>query len=586
MKSKAALLALIAFSAVFEFFAAAEEEYEYSESYISADPYFIPKEQSVIEKTEKIVKPDTSRKIETEPIRNKTLPDTVQISVTENTTELIEQPNVIETAVEKITVDAKADESLLQSVLEPEENSDKIGQEQPVTDIMQQATESAGTDTSEKVFEPVTSVLSLEFEEETESTAEVPVDAVFLEYERYACAFSSNAIEINGLYCDSFDPARGEKEKQTLCSAILHDTWGIDSYDTVKKAAAELDNGGDAHVYCALVKLLNDNPNKKVVSLIKSEGLTAYEGVQLFFAEFYLEMLGSKGIDAWTCGTQIALYRWAVGAGYISAQEAIETLKPLIDNFRAGYSSWEEYFARYIAGGQFSALSNGKYREYASSSQKALQYAKDKINFDDLPLAEAKDNVDDLYPLTIDMVLYTPTADALKWEKVLVLTLKKTSLTTLDMKNLSALLETYPAMPCIQYLCACAYINSNLDSIAINELSKTLLSIENTHHDSDLYFDVVMNYAHLLWKASRPQEGVRVLESLTGGKRNEAKVYYLLGCCYLDLSFSASTASSKSRSEQLAYQAFTASSQKNYSLSTHIRSWMKKYEQRNMMIPE
>ncbi len=60
------------------------------------------------------------------------------------------------------------------------------------------------------------------------------------------------------------------------------------------------------------------------------------------------KVLGSHGIEAWDEGREITILRWGMGAGYISYDEAIKLIEPVVERIKANYVSWEDFTAHYI----------------------------------------------------------------------------------------------------------------------------------------------------------------------------------------------------------------------------------------------
>ena len=211
-----------------------------------------------------------------------------------------------------------------------------------------------------------------------------------LEYESYACAFSSNFFELNKLSNKSFDPTDNAKQFQRICIQLLKSNFQVSSPKDISKAVENLKNDGDNAIFQHAVKLFEANKGKSALDIIKKQCLSVEDASTLFFAETMKDKLRVKDLSAWDNGRIIELYRCAVGAGYIKQEEALLAVKPAVDFLTATYISWDDYFAHYFAGKQMSSLYEGKYSSAFEASKQAYMLSKGKINYGEVPLKNPK----------------------------------------------------------------------------------------------------------------------------------------------------------------------------------------------------
>lgn len=114
-----------------------------------------------------------------------------------------------------------------------------------------------------------------------------------------------------------------------------------------------LEERGHSGAYDELLKLLDKHKKKSILEIAQAENLDVLDTSRLYYASTMKTVLGSHGIEAWNEGREITTIRWGIGAGYISYDEAVNLIKPVIERIKKNYISMDDYKAHYIAGRSF-----------------------------------------------------------------------------------------------------------------------------------------------------------------------------------------------------------------------------------------
>ncbi len=267
------------------------------------------------------------------------------------------------------------------------------------------------------------------------------------EAEKYAIAFSSNLFETNGQFHLDFGNHYEFGNTVGYGKKTLNQSCGINSYSSLMKMVNSLLEEGHSKAYNDLLDLLKKYPHKSVLKIAKKEHLDILSISRLYWVAEMKDKLGSHGIEAWDEGRVITWIRWSVGAGYISYDEAINLIVPIIDNIRQNYNSWDDYMAHYIAGRSFYSLSSSKYKNNMTESLAAVKTCRAYIPYETLTFHQF--NVDKQHIMTVSDSQYTPSKEGLKWEEFRTLYAAKDSSYVLE--DLIILEKKYPEYSDIVY---------------------------------------------------------------------------------------------------------------------------------------
>jgi hypothetical protein len=146
--------------------------------------------------------------------------------------------------------------------------------------------------------------------------------------------------------CDLTDRSRAEKR------VILADSWGIHNRADLLVTLASLQAEGHRADFEAVGKLMagldQDTYEKLLAAEDDPEAISKME-----IARAYYPLLGAKSLYGWDYSRAICLCRWAYVAGYISEQEAWDTIMPLARVLQQTFDSWEDLGRNYLIGRKF-----------------------------------------------------------------------------------------------------------------------------------------------------------------------------------------------------------------------------------------
>ena len=230
--------------------------------------------------------------------------------------------------------------------------------------------------------------------------------------EKYAVAFSSNLFEINKENHFDFSNISYADEGKS----ILKKSWGITDYKSLVDNFNDLEESGHSGAYDKLLALLKKYKGKSVLEIAHVENLDVIQTTRLYYVEKMKDVLGSHGIEAWDEGREITTIRWGIGAGYISYDEAVSLIEPVVERIKKNYVSWDDYMAHYIAGRGFYALYSSDYKSMAENAIKAAENSRKSIPYQEIKFSGI--NADKKHKMTFIQSVYNPKPDALKWEEV------------------------------------------------------------------------------------------------------------------------------------------------------------------------
>lgn len=257
--------------------------------------------------------------------------------------------------------------------------------------------------------------------------------------EKYACAFSSNLLNINKLTIDQFNPKVWDGDNKSM--DILKNSWGIESRDDLLWHLQDLSQGGQAGSFNKLRSLFVDYPAMDCMAIACKQGLTVLETNRLFFVEAMAPRLGEQGLLAWDEGRSLNLIRWSLAAGYITHQEALELAAPYVEKIESSYSSWEDYMSHYIIGRGFMGLNENT---YGTLQREALDSAQSVDNFMCVSVLPMKGKATNTNPvLSFTDTAYIPSDEAIEWEPVMAVNAKENP-TEKDLETARSLVERYP----------------------------------------------------------------------------------------------------------------------------------------------
>ncbi len=387
------------------------------------------------------------------------------------------------------------------------------------------------------------------------------------ELEKYAVAFSSNLFELNQEnHFDFSNQSEAKEGKQ-----ILKDSWGITDYESLIENFNTLEESGHSGAYDTLLALLVKYKKKTVLEIAHEENLDIIQTTRLYYVAKMKDLLGSHGIEAWDQGREITTLRWGIGAGYISYDEAIKLIEPVVEKIKKNYVSWDDYMAHYIAGRGFYALFASN---YTVLGEKAIEAAKKSSK--SIPIKELKfsaEDADKMHVMNFDKCIYKPTKEALKWENVQKLYNQNPSEQVLA--SLEKLENDFPDCKGITFYWHLDLLRKYTDSKTIADYIE-----ENTAYWSKLPSEdeVSVNtkyvYMYALNDINQPQKAIDVFETLPDSVKKNVYVYYQYACSYYILSFQTPVDSEKNIYQARAVNAFKQCEKMGLQLNDYVKNWI------------
>ena len=394
-----------------------------------------------------------------------------------------------------------------------------------------------------------------------------------LDYEKYACAFSSNFFELNKLSHKTFDPTNNTKQLQRTCIQLLKSNFQVSSPKDITKAVENLKNSGDNAAFQAAVKLFETNKGKSTLDIIKSQCMQVKDASTLFFAETMKDKLRVKDLSAWDNGRIIELYRCAVGAGYIKQEEAVLAIKPVIDFLISTYFSWDDYFAHYFVGRQLCSLYDGKYSSALATGRQTYNLTKGKINYGEVPLKNGK-NASSSASIILDLA-YEPSPSGNQWESVQKLISSKKVLDSRDLTSVQNIQKKFPDVPCIEYLEVEIQFRQKAYRKAFNLCTHLTELTEKAPADSQLFQQIQLTYAKSAIKISKPAAAEKALAKMPESAAKNGEFLETEGRLFVELCGTSSDYDKNEEYKKLANESFKAAEKTGYRLPQDIKDWMR-----------
>lgn len=203
-------------------------------------------------------------------------------------------------------------------------------------------------------------------------------------------ALTHNLLGSNGMSYTQLFP-RTEKKRtdsyEKTCENILKSSWNIESAKDIPLALPRLDyksNHPDsadlAFTYEKMVAALKKNTIENIDDYAVKAGFTPYERQILYFASFFKQNYDENGVIAYDLGRKLNIFRWALGCGYITWDEAWAYAEPVIKEILSRFDSWIDYTRSYIGGRLvFSMVQAMTNEEYFYQSIKSAEVFYDKF---------------------------------------------------------------------------------------------------------------------------------------------------------------------------------------------------------------
>ena len=395
------------------------------------------------------------------------------------------------------------------------------------------------------------------------------------EFEQFAIACSSNVFERNKQYHLDFNNRVLFNKNTTEGYEILNENWGIYNTEELLQSYKELAEGEQGALYNRLKALLEKYPDLTVLEIAEKERLTVTETSRMYFVEDMREALGVHGLQAWLDARKIAILRWGIGAGYITREQAVELIVPIVERIKNDYKNYEEFIAHFIAGYCFNAVYDSNCPDCAEKLISAVSSARKYIPFDTLPFTGI--NADKNYTMQIDDATYYPSITALKLDPIQKLYKKSSNENVLE--QLDEEVEKYPeAQTLVIPFKLRQLYNYASASKVIDYIHANKEYIDSYPKESAGYTELATIYMVDLIKVFRPEEAIALYNSLPESLQKEEGYYYSYGYANYQLSFLCSTVLERDIYIRRAKTVFERLLARNYDLGESVQNWLEAVE--------
>lgn len=389
------------------------------------------------------------------------------------------------------------------------------------------------------------------------------------EIEKCAVSFSSNLLCNNNDYLLDFSCKSNFKNEDYHSISILND-WEITNHDQLIKAFINLKENGQAKIYSELYDLIEKHPDLTPLEIGRVEGLSIYNVGRIEFVASKKDILGKHGIEAWDEGRQINIVRWAIGAGYISADEAKTLLEPLIKNILSNYSNWEDYMSHYIAGRCFSGIASNIVEQYYLSSCNAVKNTYAYIPTEEITFSG--ENADLNHKMKLDMAQYIPSESAKKWEKAINIYYQKVSF-----EEILELEKEFPQMPCLIYEHSAILSNEKYEE-DIEYLDENMDILNSLSPTNTFYMNCHYHYLCCLNNTYQPAKTLEHFDSLD--RKLQENLYVFFQHAYANYLLANSSTEIE---ERIIYQSRAAHDLKilkrsKFNIGKYLEDWLNKID--------
>jgi hypothetical protein len=388
------------------------------------------------------------------------------------------------------------------------------------------------------------------------------------EVEKYAVAFSSNLFELNKEnHFDFSNQSEAEEGKQ-----ILKDSWGITDYESLIENFKTLEEGGHSGAYDTLLALQDKHIGKKVLEIAHEENLDVLQTTRLYYVSVMRYILGSHGIEAWDEGREITILRWGIGAGYISYDEAIKLIEPVVERIKKNYVSWDDYMAHYIAGRGFYGLYDCNYTILAEKAVSAAEKSRNKIPVNELFFSA--ENADKRHVMNFDICFYLPLNGADEWERVQLLYKQEPSEQVLT--SLENLEKEFPACKGITFYWHLDLLRKFSDSKnVVNYIEENSEYWTSLPSENGISVNTKFAYMYALNDINQPQKAIEVFETFPDSVKMNVYVYYQYACSYYIMAVQTPVDAERFVYGLRAVNAFKQCEKLGLELNDFVKNWIK-----------
>lgn len=150
-----------------------------------------------------------------------------------------------------------------------------------------------------------------------------------------------------------------------IAKSIIYESWGCSRHDSLVSAILALVDHGDNTSFVALYNIVAPMTDKELDRLAASSGMS--DPFTLRQTKELGGKWGDKQLKAWDWFRAIQITGWGYIAGYLNREEAYSLMKPVIEQLRSTFSSWDDANDNYMDG--FAWTSGADPSDYLSSRE-------------------------------------------------------------------------------------------------------------------------------------------------------------------------------------------------------------------------
>ena len=284
-----------------------------------------------------------------------------------------------------------------------------------------------------------------------------------------------------------------------------------------------LEESGHSGAYAKLAETLDKYPDKTPLEIASLENLSMLDTTRLHFVSDTRGLLGSHGIEAWDEGREITILRWGIASGYISSEEAMSLMEPVIKRIRQNYVNFEDYISHYIMGRQFYALYEGNYEKLGEKAKGACVSARAYIPFEFLMFTS--ENADPGKKLTYNDCIFIPSETFNKWEKIMSLYRQNASLLTVA--QLQRYEKEMPECRNIVFYWHITLLNHFAQYGDLVEFAQNNMPyIETLPKNGEVYSNSLYYYISALNQTFNPEQALLTYKTLPDDLQGNVYLYY------------------------------------------------------------
>ena len=401
--------------------------------------------------------------------------------------------------------------------------------------------------------------------------------AALPEYEQFAIALSSNNFERNkDFHLDLCTRVNFDNDSDVGRRILTKD--GITNYEQLMKEFNEIPD--ELSGYEEFRKESEKNPELSVIKFCAQKDFNIVTASGMYYINAKKNFLGKHCMDAWIAARRIGTLRWGMGAGFISEEEAVELIKPIVQKVKEDYVSFEDFNNHWIAAYCYKFIDkDDDVNTTIARLDDVTKDARAYIPFETLKFTG--ENADTTYPLVVGALYYFPdeTAEKLKAAKKLQDLYNDDKADTGTLEQLIKLEEgdkDFSDFVCNLHLALMQRLSTYQERIDYLESKWDYIS--SLENKAGTYSFAVDRYISDLTSAYEPQKLVDFYKTLPADFQTNQDIYFSYGYANYLLAILSPTILERDVYVARARNVFLQLNNKGYDLGEFFYSWLNTLE--------